>query len=116
MQGDYAGARALLEESLAICRQLGDQQGVAACLDEMTAVADGQSLPSQAARLGGAAASLRESLDAPRSPAEQAEVDKTIAAVREALGEDAFAAAWDAGRAMTWEQAVEFAMGETRPA
>ena len=115
-RGDYAGARALQEESLAICRQLGDQQGVAACLDEMTAVADGQSLPSQAARLGGAAASLRESLDAPLSPAEQAEVDKTIAAVREALGEDAFAAAWDAGRAMTWEQAVEFAMGETRPA
>ena len=39
-------------------------------------------------------------------------MDKQMASVREALGEEAFAAAWDAGRAMTWEQAVEYALSE----
>jgi len=70
----------------------------------------GQSQSSRAARLGGAASALRESIGSPRSPAEQEEIDQQVAAVREALGEAAFAAAWDAGRAMTWEQAVEYAL------
>ena len=33
-QGDYAGARALYEESLTIRRQLGDQQGIASCAQQ----------------------------------------------------------------------------------
>ena len=61
---------------------------------------------------GGAASALRESIGSPWSPAEQEEIDQQVAAVREALGEAAFAAAWDAGRAMTWEQAVEYALAE----
>ena len=39
-------------------------------------------------------------------------MDKTMASVRDAQGEAAFAAAWDAGRAMPWEQAVEYALSE----
>ena len=67
---------------------------------------------SRAARLGGAASALRESIGSPQTPAEQETTDKTMGAVREALGGGAFAAAWDAGRAMTLEQAVEYALSE----
>jgi len=91
-------------------RQLRDRRVIAHSLEGMTGVAQGQSQSSRAARLGGAASALRESIGSPRSPAEQEEIDQQVAAVREALGEAAFAAAWDAGRAMTWEQAVEYAL------
>ena len=36
--------------------------------------------------------------------------EKRLDSLREALGEDAFNAAWDAGRAMPWEQAVDYAL------
>ena len=111
-QGDLAGARALYEESLTISRHLGDQGGIAEGLDGLACVARGQSQLSRAARLGGAASALRESIGSPQTPAEQETTDKTMGAVREALGGGAFAAAWDAGRAMSWEQAVEYALSE----
>ena len=109
-QGDYAAARALQVESLAIQRQLGNQEGVAYSLEGMAGVADGLNKTSRAAQLWGAASSLRDTIGCPLSPAEQEKTAKVIASVREALGENAFAAAWDAGRAMTREQAVEYAL------
>ncbi len=75
----------------------------------MADVAHGQGQPERAARLWGAAA-LRESIGSigsPLPPVEQEKVDKTMASAREALGEAAFTAAWDAGRAMTLDEAVE---------
>ena len=109
-QGAYGAARALYEESLTIRRLLGDRGGIAECLDGIARVAQGQGQPSRAARLGGAAASLHASLGSTRSPLEQADVDKVMTAARAALGEDAFAAAWDAGRTMTLDEAAEYAL------
>jgi tetratricopeptide (TPR) repeat protein len=45
------------------------------------------------------------------SPAERAERDNTMATVRVALGDEAFAIAWAAGQTMTAEQALESARG-----
>ncbi len=39
-----------------------------------------------------------------------AEYERTTAAARAALNAEAFAAAWEAGRAMTLEQAVSYAL------
>ncbi len=110
LKGDYAAAWTLLAEGLTLHRQLGDQQGIAECLDGMAGVARGQSQQSRAARLEGASSALRESIGSFRPPLDQENMEKTMASVREALGEEAFAAAWEAGRAMTWEQAVEYAL------
>jgi tetratricopeptide (TPR) repeat protein len=41
-QGDYPEARSLHEEALALYRELGDQRGVAACLDNLGNVAGDQ--------------------------------------------------------------------------
>jgi tetratricopeptide (TPR) repeat protein len=41
-QGDYAAARSLLEESLALSREIGDKQGIAMSLDNLGIVAQGQ--------------------------------------------------------------------------
>ena len=39
-----------------------------------------------------------------------AEYNRTVAAARSALGEEAFAAAWAEGRALSLQQAVDFAL------
>ena len=102
-QGDYARARALYKESLTIRRRSGHHQGITATLHSMGLMAHQQGLTGRAGRLIGAAASMRESIGTTLTPAGQAEVDT-------ALGEAAFAAAWDAGRAMTLDEAVEYAL------
>jgi hypothetical protein len=53
---------------------------------------------------------LREALGAPLPPSERADLDRDIAAMRLALGEEAFSAAWEAGRAMSLSQAVNDAL------
>jgi non-specific serine/threonine protein kinase len=108
-QGGHGGARALLEESLAIFRARGHKRGVVADLEGLAAVTVAQGEPERAARLFGAGEGLRGAMGVPLHPADRAEHDRSVAAVRAALGEAAFAAAWAAGRAMTLEQAVDFA-------
>ena len=75
-------------------------------------MAAGQRQPERAARLFGAAEGLREVMGAPLPPADRAGRDRSVAAVRSALGEEAFAAAWAEGRAMSLEAAVAFALAE----
>ena len=109
-QGDFLAARALHEECLTILRQLRDQQGITETLEGMAAVAAALNQMSQAAQLWGAASSLRETIGCPLPPGGQEEMDKLVASGRLTLGEYAFTAAWDAGRALSWEQAVEYAL------
>ena len=111
-QGDYVVAWALFEESLTLYRQLGSPNGTAYSLEGLSAVAHRQSQSGRAARLSGAASALRERIGSRLSPVEQAEFDNTMASAAEALGEAAFTAAWDAGRAMTLEQAVEYGLSD----
>jgi predicted ATPase len=105
-QGDHRAARALLEESLAICRELGIKEGGAKNLEGLAVVAVAQAQPERAARLFGVAEGLREAIGAPLPPAERAEHERSVAAVRTALGEAAFATAWEAGRARSLEEAT----------
>jgi predicted ATPase/DNA-binding SARP family transcriptional activator len=117
-QGDYGVARSLYEESLAIRRELGDRGGIAAPLEALAALAcEGQGQPGAgevAAHLFGAAAALREAIGAPVPPSEQEAHNRQLRLAREMLGEEAFAAAWAEGRAMSLEDAVAFALSETR--
>jgi DNA-binding CsgD family transcriptional regulator len=69
-----------------------------------------------AARLWGAAESLREAIGRPMPPVYRAEYERSVAAARAQLGEKAFAAAWAEGRTMTPEQALETRGAVTIPA
>ena len=64
-----------------------------------------------ASRLWGAAERLREEVGTPVSVHEREEYSLRSAQAQALVGADAFDAAREAGRAMGWEQAVDYALG-----
>jgi len=106
--GEYARASRLYEESLELGgRRMGLNHTILLCLEGLARVAVAQGRMERAARLCGAAAALREDRGWPLPPAKRAEHDLTVAAAREALGEDAFAAAWARGYELPLREASE---------
>lgn len=105
-KGDMENAREWLVTSLAQFRELGDRAGVAWCLAGLGSVAGLSGQRVRAAWLWGAAEGLRTALGARGAPGARATYELAMAAVRAALDEGAFAAAWDDGRARPLEQVL----------
>jgi tetratricopeptide (TPR) repeat protein len=103
---EYARALRLYEESLELGRRMGLKHTILVCLEGLARVAVAQGRMERAARLCGAAAALREDMGWPLPPAKRAEHERTMAAARGALGEEAFAAAWERGHALPLEEAI----------
>ena len=109
-EGDYGGARVLLEESLVLCRELGNSQWIAHSLEAFASLAVKEGQEERGVRLWGAARALRETISSPLPPNDREKQERDVAAAREALGEAVFTVAWERGRAMTWEQGIEYAL------
>jgi adenylate cyclase len=109
-QGDYTEARSLYKESLTINRELGDQWQTAYLLEDMGCLATLEKQPERALRLLGAAEVVREAIGAPLSPAEHDKLRPMLEPARQALGETAAASAIAEGRAMSMEQAIDYAL------
>ncbi len=105
-RGDVAAAGERLRESLSLFIAVKEPRGLAECLAGLASVAAAGSEPERAARLYGAAAAHRERHQLVSLASEVADEEEGLAAVRAALGEGNFAAAWEAGRAMTLDQAL----------
>jgi len=122
-QNDWQQATARFATSLALWRDLGETDGMVMCLAGLAEVAAVAAHLARAARLLAATLVLLEALNARLEDTtwdviagypltSQADVERQVAAVRTALGEAAFDAAWAAGRAMSLEQAVADALAE----
>ncbi len=109
-EGDHDRAKPRYEESLALAWALDERRLVAYGLEGMAAVAHGAGRLRHAAQLYGAAEALRESIGAPLASSERVTLDRTVATVRETLGEEAFAIAWAQGRAMPLAEAITLAL------
>ena len=109
-QGDYRRAGGLYAESLTLCRTVGDTRLSAEVLEGLAGVAAAQGQAHTAAQLLGATDTLRAATAAPVPPPRRADYDRTVAAARAALGEDAFAVAWAAGQALPLAQATALAL------
>jgi hypothetical protein len=110
-RGDFASAKAMQRESLALRRDLGDRRGITHTLDGLAQEAGivGNSL--RAATIWGATERLQEEIGCPMAPSELPRFNRDVAAARAALADDvAFDRAWQEGRALTLEQAIEFAL------
>ena len=118
-EGDVAQAQALFKGSLALFQTVGIQRGIAECLVGLASTAASQgTCPAivRAARLLGAAEGLREATGMQMWPADRREHDRVEADTHAHLDETAWAAAWAEGRAMTLEQAIAYALEETKDA
>ncbi|MEZ4619890.1 MAG: tetratricopeptide repeat protein [Caldilineaceae bacterium] len=67
-----------------------------------------------AGHLLGATEAFRQTIGVVIPPRESATYEQSLAATRTGLGKDAFATAWAAGRAMSLEEAVDYALIELR--
>ena len=113
-QGDYLASGALHQEALGIQRELGNRPAIAPSLAGLAAVVVALGGPLRGARIWGTAERLREEIGSPLAPSELPRYDRQVAAARAVLGDDAaFDRAWQKGRALTLEQAVELALEET---
>ncbi len=111
-QGDCRRAEGFFKESLRLSRETGFQWITTESLVGLAGVSNADGNYDRACRLFGAADALREAIGHRPSPQDQADYDRRLASTREALGEAAFAAVWAEGRAMTLEQAIEYALKE----
>jgi non-specific serine/threonine protein kinase len=109
--GDYASARAIYRESLMLRRDLGHRIAVAQSLEDLAVLAGREKQAERAIRILGAAEVFCGTLGARSPVADPTEYERTVAEGRAALGEEAFAAAWAAGRALSLDQAVAEAFG-----
>ncbi len=109
---DYVTAHACFEERLTIGEERGDKPRISYTLDAIAGLLTAQNDGHGAITLFAAAQALREGLSIP-SPANQEELPRLLAA-RAALGEEAFAAAWEAGRLLTPEEAIDYARRRSR--
>ena len=89
---------------------LGDKGGIAQCLESLAASAGVSSRPERAATLFGTAVRMREEIGSRLSPAERVAYEHDHAAARALTDEAVFKAALEAGRAMTIEQAIAYAL------
>jgi len=109
-QGQYNQAHTHHSQSLVIRQKLGDRIDIADSLEGLAALATTQKELVRAARLLGAARSLREEINVPTSPAKQKKLETAISHTRPAMGEKAFAKEWDKGRALTLDEAIDYAL------
>jgi tetratricopeptide (TPR) repeat protein len=109
---DYPKAAAHFSESLALYRDIGHRPGAAVALAGLAEAIGGQGALKQAARLFGAADVMLDATGGPMPRPVRDQYERTAAAVRDAMGEAAFTAAWAAGRALSLDEAVTEALAQ----
>jgi predicted ATPase/Tfp pilus assembly protein PilF len=114
LQGDLSLAWRYYRESLILAQQTAEKRMIAYGLEGFAKVTVRQGMMETAVRLIGAASALRQEIGAPLDPAEQAELDQDLLAVRNSLEEKEFAVAWSNGSGMTLEQALTYALKELK--
>jgi tetratricopeptide (TPR) repeat protein len=109
-QGKYEQAIPMYRETILEWQRLGHRAAVANQLECFAFIAKAQEHPERSAKLFGAAETLREKINIAMTPQERMEYDREITDLRTNMDEKAFSSHWADGRAMTMEQAIEFAL------
>ena len=99
-------------EGMTLLHGLGNRQGVIESLDGIAGVAAATAAPRRGARLWGAVNVLRQEIGNARSVHDSIAYERQLKAVRAILTAEAFDQAWDEGRAMSFDDAVRYALDE----
>jgi hypothetical protein len=109
-QGDLARATALHKQALELKRALGARRQIAITLEDLASVAAAEGHGTRAACLLGAATAIREAIGTPQAIPERNATEQAVVGARTALGEEAWAAAFTDGLALSLDQALSYAL------
>lgn len=109
-QHGYVEAHSHYTEGLTTARELGDMYYGVQIVEHFAALIAAEGQYIGAARLLAAADAFRKFEGIPLPFAHRLDYDRPLATIRAALSDDDFTAAWAEGRAMTLEQAIEYAL------
>jgi predicted ATPase/class 3 adenylate cyclase len=112
-EGHYPEAEAAYRRTVMLWQKLGHRGAIAHQLESFAFVAEARDRTERAARLFGAAESLREQIAMPMDPDERVEYDHQVESLRGRMDAKTFAAAWAEGRVLTMEQAISYAVSES---
>ena len=113
VRADHVQATRALTEGVLLSIQTGDRSNLGYFLEGLAISAGAQEQPARAAVLFGAASGLIEGVGVPvynYYKPDRSFYERTLAAVRSRLGEQAFQARWAEGWAMTPDQAAAYAL------
>jgi predicted ATPase/DNA-binding NarL/FixJ family response regulator len=113
-EGEHEQAAVLLGESVTVLQEPREMLGVVN-LDLLAAAVSMRGDHARAARLFGAAEAMREAVSVSLLASVRADYDRGVAAARAGLNEATFYTAWSEGRAMSFEQAVKYALETEEP-
>jgi predicted ATPase/DNA-binding XRE family transcriptional regulator len=110
LQGDLDRAEAFGKQSLVLRHELGERAGVAEQLVDLAKVWAARGDRRRAVRMYASAYTIREAHGIDSLRFDRARDTGFVRSLRETLGEKAFSAAWDTGRALSLEAAVAEAL------
>jgi non-specific serine/threonine protein kinase len=108
--GELDEALELYRDVLPKWKELGHRAAVAHELECLAFIAIARRQYERAARLLGAAETLRESIGSPMTLSERQEYDQAVSGLREQMEADAFAKEWAEGRTLEMEPAIAYAL------
>jgi len=113
-QGAYQEALRYYRRTIQLWQDWGHRGAIAHQLECFAFISVASEQYVRAAKLFGAAESLREVTNSIRTPAEQNEFEEAKSRLQANMGEGEFNKAWEEGRSITMEQAIEFALEESK--
>jgi hypothetical protein len=111
-RGDHSAAHAFYREAMQIFSALGHRRGIARTLEGYACLAVAQGNAERALKLAAAAARLRCLISAPLHQADQSKLNHTLLAAWKSLNEVDGKLAWEAGSAMSPEEAIQYSLQE----
>jgi non-specific serine/threonine protein kinase len=108
--GEFEAAGAAARDALLLCEETVDRRSLSWCLCYLAVAMVGRKQATRAVRLWGAAERISQSIGSPLPSLFIANRDLHLTAMRQALGDEAFNAAWADGLAMTPDAAIAYAL------
>lgn len=109
--GNYGNAKNTYKETIKVFQDLGNRPAVAHQLECFAMIAIVEEEPQRAAKLFGAADTIRDVTGHKPTNEEQAEEAQFITRLHAMLPDAEFNALWTEGKSMTMEQAIQLALG-----
>jgi len=108
--GEFEKALIYYRRTIRLWQDWGHRAAIAHQLECFGFIAQALEDTSRAARLFGAAETIRKSINSLRTPSEQKEFEEAKSSLYSLM--ENFDKAWEQGHTMTMEQAIEFALEE----